>query len=301
MRAILTLGIFLELLLVTASCARSPQDLFDETRAFGFLVGQCEVGCRVPGTPEHEKGKEYILGALRRTSAKVEVQPFRHTTADGRVLELTNILAKWREEERERILLCAHWDSRPFADRDPVPKNRRLPVPGADDGASGVAVLLEIARCISRVAPPVGVDMVFFDGEDFGSFARMEDVLIGSRYFAAGNPGYRPRAGILIDMVGDRNLQILQEGYSRRYDPKLVQRIWRIAGELGYAGEFLSAPGGSIIDDHVPLNRAGIPCIVLIDINYAYWHTREDTPEHCSPDSLKILGRVLLKLIYEEK
>jgi hypothetical protein len=299
MRSVIGIAVFLSFVASNSACRKAPENLFDAQRAFRFLREQCELGPRVPGTLGHEKGREYIVNALKKTSADVELQEFTHKTMAGEVLSLTNIHARFGNS-KDRILLCAHWDTRPTADNDPDPQARTQPIPGANDGASGVAVLLEVARVLAERTPPLGVDIVLFDGEDYGSFLKMEDVLIGSTYFSRKSRGYRPKAAILIDMVGDRNLQILQEGYSLESSPQLVARIWQLAGKLGYSWVFLDGESGQIVDDHLPLNQAGIPCIDLIDMQYSYWHTREDTPDKCSPESLKIIGTVLLKLIYEQ-
>jgi len=194
-------------------------------------------------------------------------------------------------------LVCAHWDSRPTADRDPDPSKRSLPVPGANDGASGSAIVLELARALADNRPPRGVILVLFDGEDYG--ARVEDMLLGSRYFAQHYQGSAIEFGVLLDMVGDRSLRIPIEGYSQQRAPQVVTRIWNAAtavGSLAYVNE----RGPSVQDDHIPLLDAGIPCIDAIDMTYAYWHTTADTPDKCSAASLAAAGAPVLHALRAE-
>jgi Zn-dependent M28 family amino/carboxypeptidase len=201
----------------------------------------------------------------------------------------------------ERILLCAHWDTRPYADQDPDPQKRTRPILGANDGASGVAVLLEVARVLRQIPPVKGVDIVLFDGEDYGRGFNGDtsDYFLGARRFAAVNKGkYAPRLGILLDMIGDKDLTIYYEGNSNRTYPDHVARVWQAAAVLGYK-QFIRQGKYTISDDHIPLLEAGIPCIDLIDFDYPPWHTAGDTPDKCSPQSLKSVGDVVLKVVYE--
>jgi Zn-dependent M28 family amino/carboxypeptidase len=210
----------------------------------------------------------------------------------------TNIIASFGDQT-ERILLCAHWDTRAYADRDPDEKNHKTPILGAHDGASGVAVLLEVARVMKENPPPRGVDIVLFDGEDAGIEGQDETWCQGSRFFAQNKRfNYNPVYGILIDMVGDRDLNLPYEQYSYRFAPDLVKRIWGKAQDLGLSA-FDFVPGYEVVDDHRELLRVGIPCVVIIDFDYPYWHTLEDTVDKCSPESLGIVGTLLLHLIYE--
>jgi Zn-dependent M28 family amino/carboxypeptidase len=219
-------------------------------------------------------------------------------SADGDTLHLRNIIARFRPSDPNRVLYLSHWDSRPFADRDPLPANRTRPLPGADDGASSTAVLLGVADELKRTPPAIGVDLVFVDGEDYGEFDTDTDVLLGAKYFAAHLPtGYRPLFAILFDMVGDSDQVFLREQYSREAAPEVVERVWRTARGLGLRRQFPDRDTGYITDDHVPLIRAGIRAIDLIDIDYPYWHTTADTPDKLSAQSLANVGRLALALL----
>jgi Zn-dependent M28 family amino/carboxypeptidase len=274
---------------------------FDGDNAYQYLIKQCDFGARVPGTPAHRACRDFLTKELQGFGAQVVHQTFlQKLPLTGQSVTLTNIVASFGVDQTERVLLCAHWDSRPLADHDPEPANRSKPVPGANDGAAGVAVLLETARRLQRAAPRYGVDIIFFDGEDAGQSGRSESYALGAQYFADNkDPNYRPRWGILLDLVGDRDLEIYQEEYSLRYAPELVEMVWQRAARLGLPA-FIAKPGYEVADDHLPLLRAGLPCIDVIDFNYRYWHTSEDTPDKCSPASLAQVGQLILSLIYEK-
>lgn len=213
---------------------------------------------------------------------------------------MTNIIASFGLQKTERILLCAHWDSRPWADQDPISENRDKPIVGANDGASGVAVLLEVARHLQLAEPKYGVDIVLFDGEDSGLPGQAESYALGAQHFAKNKDfRYRPKFGILLDMIGDKDLQIYQEKNSVNYAPQIVERIWDRAAELGSV-PFHASLGYQVTDDHLPLLKVGIPCVDLIDFDYEYWHTLADTPDKCSPESLAEVGRLVLSLLYED-
>src|SRR5439155_263634 len=187
----------------------------------------------------------------------------------------------------ERVLFLAHWDTRPHADQSPNLGQQRLPVPGANDGASGVAVLLGVADALKAKPPAVGVDLLFVDGEDYGDFSKdSDDVLIGSRYFA-----------VLFDMVGDKDLQLYYEANSQAFAPEVVDRVWRTAADLGYGGTFIPGVRHSLTDDHVALQKAGIHAIDVVDFDYPYWHTPEDTIDKVSAASLQIVGDVAVALV----
>jgi Zn-dependent M28 family amino/carboxypeptidase len=201
------------------------------------------------------------------------------------------------------VILSAHWDTRPWADQDVSAENREKPVPGANDGASGVAVLLEFARIFAAHPPPMGVDLIFFDAEDVGESGMSESFALGSQYFARNLPqGTSYRFAINFDMVGDRSLEIYREANSDAFAPALMDAVFRRARLLGYP-QFIDEKVAGIYDDHMPLNEAHIPAIDLIDFNYPdhtnrYWHTLDDTPDKCSPESLKAVGTVILHLLY---
>jgi Zn-dependent M28 family amino/carboxypeptidase len=213
---------------------------------------------------------------------------------------MTNLVASFRKAGRKRLLLCAHWDSRPRAELDPSPVNRYKPVPGANDGASGVAVLLEVARALKAEPPGKAVDLAFFDGEDGGLEGDLTTWCLGSRHFAAVWPRqFFPEYAVLIDMVGDRDLHLPVERHSRMYAQDVVDRVWGAAKMLGLPA-FDQADGYDVVDDHLELIKAGIPAVDVIDLDYPFWHTTLDTPDKCSPESLEIVGRLLLHLIYSD-
>ncbi len=272
---------------------------FDSQKAFAFLVRQCEIGPRNPGSEGHRKGRDYLQATLAQYADSVRTQPFPlRFGRPEQTEEAYNIIARFQPEKKERILLCAHWDTRPWADEDPDPKNHDTPVLGANDGASGVAVLLEVARLLHKHQAPVGVDIVLFDGEDAGTSGSMNSWAQGSQYFARTlAPQDRPVFGVLIDMIGDADLVITKEANSLAAARPVVEKVWKIAQDLGCTA-FKPELGSSIMDDHIPLLQVGIPCIDLIDLDYPYWHTISDTPDKCSASSLDQVGRVLVHLIY---
>lgn len=255
-------------------------------------------GPRIPGTPAHDSEGDWLAAHLRATADTLVVQAFAHVTRKGDTLHLRNFLARFRPEATDRVLYLAHWDTRPHADHSPDPALRERPVPGADDGASGVAVLLGVADALKAKAPASGVDLLFVDGEDYGSFSDTNDVLIGSRYFAAHQPaGYPPLYGVLFDMVGAKDLQIYYEENSQATAPEVVDRVWRTAKDLGYDRYFLPGVKYALIDDHVALQHAGIHAIDVVDFDYPPWHTTEDTIDKVSAASLQVVGDVAVALL----
>ncbi|CUS96522.1 Peptidase family M28 [Candidatus Kryptobacter tengchongensis] len=273
---------------------------FNENSAFEYLKKQVSFGPRVPNSNAHEECKNFLINEISKYADAVNVQEFTHSYL-GKNFKLSNIIASFNLKSGFRILLCAHWDSRPYADEEREASKRIQPVPGANDGASGVAVLLEIARILKDNPAPIGVDIVFFDGEDLGIAGDLDNFCIGSKYFAKNKPvNYLPQFGILLDMVGDKELQIFKESNSVKYAPDVVNYVWGIARELGIS-EFRDEIKYNVYDDHIPLNEAGIRTIDIIDFDYPYWHTTEDTPDKCSPQSLGKVGKVLLNVIYRYK
>jgi len=271
---------------------------FDGERAFSYVQQQVAFGPRIPNTPPHEKTGDWILAHLRATADTVIVTAFQHRTRRGQVLNLRNFLARFRPQAAERVLCLAHWDTRPHADQSAGSAARKQPVPGANDGGSGVAVLLGVADALKARAPAVGVDLLFVDGEDYGNFSDSTEVLIGSRYFAAHQPpGYPPLYAVLFDMVGDKNLDIYYEGNSQAVAPEVVDRVWRIARDLGYGRFFLPGVKHTLIDDHVSLQRAGVHAIDVVDFDYPYWHTTDDTIDKVAAASLQIVGDVAVALV----
>ncbi len=283
---------------------------FNEDRAFEYLVAQTEFGPRNPGSIGHQQCLQYLTFELQKYADAVNQQSFRHTGYDGRSYQMTNIIASFNIEATHRILLGAHWDTRPRAERDPDPNRRYEPILGANDGASGVAVLLEIARLLSKNSPLIGVDIILFDGEDYGREGDLDQYCLGAKYFARNLPqGFRPRFGIIVDMVGDKEARFPRESNSIQHAPRVVDLIWNTARTLNLY-QFEDRQGGAIYDDHIPLNEVGIPTALIIDSDLVgydgpderrrYWHTTMDTPEQCSPESLGAVGRVLTEIIYRQ-
>lgn len=283
--------------------------MFNADSAYAFVEKQVAFGPRDPNSTGHRQTKEYLLEKLKAYAGERSVfaQEFTEEGYDGVSLELTNIIAAFNPQAGDRILLCAHWDTRPRADEDSL--DTETPILGADDGGSGVGVLLELARIMSRELPEIGVDIVLFDGEDYGEKGSLEKYFLGSRYWANNPPvqNYSPRFGILLDMVGGVDAQFPKEKYSLQYAPALVNEIWSIAEEKNYESYFLDQPGSAISDDHVVINRIlNIPTIDIIrhqpdteDITFApYWHTRADDMDIINRETLQAVGDVLVELIY---
>lgn len=278
--------------------AASNQVEFSGTTAYKYVQQQLAFGPRVPNTPGHVKTGDWLLGELRTRADTVVVQSFQVQTSKGQTLKLRNFFARFRAQATDRILFVAHWDTRPFADKSANLGQQRLPVPGANDGASGVAVLLGVADVLKAKPATVGVDLLFVDGEDYGDFADSTETLLGARYFARHlPPGYTTLFAVLFDMVGDRDLQIFQEGYSVQNAPEVVQRVWQTADRLGYGSVFVKRVNQTLTDDHVPLQAAGIRAIDVIDFDFPYHHTTEDTIDKVSAESLQIVGNVAVALI----
>ncbi len=296
------------LILILIAACNSQTAKFDGDRAFAFLKEQCELGPRYPGSPGHAALRARLIEFLQANADTVIVQDFvqiRDLVKD--TLRLTNIIAAFQTqretiEEATGLLIGAHWDTRPRADMDEDPAKRLTPILGANDGASGVAVLMHLAELLRQYPPDRPVYLVFFDGEDDGFPGALEYYCLGSQYFAKNMPIPKPKEAIIIDMIGDANLAIPVERRSINSNPILVRKIWGLAHARGYF-QFVSQIGQEIYDDHVPLIEAGIPAINIIDFHYPdqfnnYWHTTQDTPDKCSPKSLKIVGSVLLEYIY---
>lgn len=276
-----------------------PMPKFNAKQAFSYLVKQVDFGPRVPNSVDHQKCLDYFKEFFDMYADSVELQKFNVPGYDGTLLHLTNVIAHFNMKSKIRILLTAHWDTRPRADNQPGgPVDK--PIPGADDGASGVAVLMELARDFKESPPPIGVDIILWDGEDYGKEGDLDYYCLGSKYWAATKPAsYNPLFAINLDMVGQKNLSIPKEGYSVRYAPDVVKLIWDTAAEMGVK-QFVDSTSEPIYDDQLQLDNIGMKAIDLIDLNYRYWHTLEDTPDKCSPASLDAVGRVLLEVIYRK-
>jgi hypothetical protein len=280
-----------------ASCAALPQP--DGARALARATHQVAAGPRIPGTPGHRAIADWIASECTRLGGTVERDRFADSTL-GRRLDLENIIARFGPAGGRRITLMAHWDTRPQSDQDPDPAHRADPVPGANDAASGVAVLLEVAEAAHRSAPPVGVELVFVDGEDQGRATDAREFCIGSRRYAASfaaAPDRKPAAAFLFDMVGDRDLGIWPEVESSQRATNLVAMVLQGAHATG-AMSFHSEPRHDIVDDHISLLDAGIPAVDIIDFDYPAWHTHRDLPDQISARSLAEVSRVAIWLVY---
>ncbi len=288
--------LYLMLLGATGCSQRSDRAReFRADTALQYVHTQLAFGPRIPNTDGHRKTGDWILQQLKRTADSVEVQAFTHLTATGESLKLRNLIGRFRPDMTDRVLFLAHWDTRPKADKSPNLADQQLPVPGANDGASGVAVLLGVADALKLKAPTWGVDLLFVDGEDFGNFPG-PDVLIGSRYYTEHLAGGKPLFAVLFDMVGDADLQIFQEEYSVVNAPEVVQRVWTLAEELGFGRVFRPTVGYALEDDHIPFQKAGIRTIDVIDFDFPAHHTVNDTEDKVSAKSLGIVGEVAVAL-----
>jgi Zn-dependent M28 family amino/carboxypeptidase len=258
-------------------------------------------GPRVPGTPAHEKMGNWLDSLLHARADSVVVQSWNHVTAKRDTLRLRNFIARFNPQAQKRLLLLAHWDSRPISD-SPISKDSSHAVLGANDGGSGVALLLGVTDVLKKTPPAVGVDLLFVDGEDYGDFTKSPaDVLIGSRYYGAHQlPGPPPLYAVLFDLVADKDLQIYQEGNSLVGAPEVVDLVWSTAKDLGYAGYFIASPRHTLIDDHLELQKAGIRAIDVVDFDYPAWHTQFDTIDKVSGASLQVVGDVAVELIRRE-
>ncbi len=289
---------------------------FNEDSAFAFTKMQVDMGPRVPNSEAHKKCGLWLESKLKSYGWKVSLQEVRLRAFDGTVLNAKNIIGSIEPEAAVRVLLCSHWDSRPWCDNDPDSANWKKPVDGANDGASGVGVLLEIARILKNHDPGIGVDIVFFDAEDYGEpmWDRRqysgENWGLGSQYWAK-NPhvvNYSARYGILLDMVGVPSANFAQEGFSLQYAADIVSKVWSAAFRAGYGNYFVNSQGGTINDDHLYVNKyAGIPTINIIHYEansatgfFRYWHTTQDNMDHVDPKSLKATGQTVLTVIFEE-
>lgn len=292
---------------------------FDADSAFSFIQQQCKFGPRVPGTPSSRLCGDFLVESFKRFGATVEEQTTTVLRYDKEQTPVRNIIARVNPEAPQRILVCAHWDSRPWADNDNNEAHHHTPILGANDGASGVAVMLEICRLTQQQPLSVGVDFVCFDAEDLGVPEWDEDYegdssdtwCLGSAYWAeqAANAGYKARYGILLDMVGGRGATFSREMVSRHYADPIVEQFWTLGRKLGYSQFFPLRDGGYLTDDHVNVNRiARIPCIDIVpyfqDGPSSFgptWHTMQDTPENIDTNVLKAVGQTLTQMLYNEK
>lgn len=291
--------------LSAAACAdRSvapPTRTFDSASAFAYLQSQVAMGPRYPGTPGHERMKRWLDSLARERADTVLVQDWEQVTSKGKHLRLRNVLARFNPQAPKRILYVAHWDTRPFADNSPVAADKLKPVPGANDGASGVALLLGVADALRSAKPAIGVDLLFVDGEDFGDFSDSTETLLGSRYYAKHQAsGPAPLFAVVWDMVADKDPQFYHEGNSLLGAPEVVNLVWDAARVSG-AKAFQPSPKHTVTDDHTPLQKVGIRAIDVIDFDYPAWHTPDDTIDKVSASTLEEVGRVALRVIQEQE
>ncbi|MBO5864704.1 MAG: M28 family peptidase [Bacteroidaceae bacterium] len=293
--------------------------IFDADSAYSFVARQVAFGPRVPGTSTHRKCGDYLVDKLRSYGADVITQEVDLKAYNGDVLKARNIIAQFQPGKQERVMLCAHWDTRPWADSDPDKANHYKPILGANDGGSGVGVLLEVARQLSMNPTGVGVDIILFDAEDYGlhendveKYSSVKNSwALGSQYWSyfPHVSGYSPRYGILLDIVGAPGSVFHQEYYSIYFAPGVVRKVWQWAKKAGYSSYFVNEEGGAITDDHVYVNTtAGIPCIDIINYDPespngfgAHHHTVKDDMDWIDASTLKAVGQTVLTVIYNEK
>lgn len=289
---------------------------FNADSAYAFVAAQVAFGPRVPNSTAHVRCGDYLVAMLKKWGCTVVEQRFVATTYNGKKLNARNIVGSINPQATKRILLASHWDSRPVAEQDPIDK--KTPIAGANDGASGVGVLLELMRVLAQAKPQptVGVDVIFFDVEDGGDSELAKDkysgFCLGSQYWAANKhtPNYVAYYGVLLDMVGAKGATFPREGFSVQYAGEITRNIWNIASQLGYNQYFIDQDGGAITDDHLPVNElAKIPMIDIIhqQINnpkktfFEDWHTHEDDLRNIDRPTLKAVGQVLLQTLYQEE
>ena len=287
---------------------------FDADSAFYFVKAQTDFGPRVPNTEAHKKCALFLQNQLEKYCDKVFVQPFVTKTFDGIKINCKNIIGSFAPEKEKRILLAAHWDSRPFADHDPNPANSDTPIDGANDGASGVGVLLEIARQLKEKTSEVGIDIIFFDAEDWGTRNSQNESgdwwCLGSQHWAK-NPhveNYKAEYGILLDMVGATNAKFFQEYHSTYFASDVVKKVWRTAYQLGYKDYFVNSASNPITDDHLYISRiAKIPVIDIIHQDHtsrtgftSTWHTLQDNISNIDKHTLYVVGTTVLEVVMAE-
>lgn len=290
---------------------------FNADSAYQYVAKQVEFGPRVPNTKEHIACGDYLVASLEKFGANVTEQKMVVTAFDGTRLNARNIIGSYGADKKRRVLLFAHWDTRPFADSDADESRWREPILGANDGASGVGVLLEIARQINMKAPEVGVDIIFFDAEDYGDPTFAKNVpngewwCLGSQYWGK-NPhvkDYKADFGILLDMVGAKNATFFREGYSLHFAESIVGKVWGTANQLGYSNYFLNRSEGGVTDDHLYVNQLRhIPSIDIIQLDEKndfgfghYWHTHKDNMDIIDSKTLGVVGQTVMEVIYKEK
>jgi Peptidase family M28 len=286
--------------------AKIPE--FDAGYAFTQIEKQVSFGPRNPNSKGHQEALNYLQNELSKYADEVKLQSFSYPGYNGETLALTNIIAKFNPAKKHRIILCAHWDTRPRAEEDKNPQKQNMPILGANDGGSGVGVLLEIAKLLKSNQITYGIDIALFDGEDYGKSGDLENYSLGAKYFSANLPdNFQPAFAVLLDMIGDKDAYFPIEGNSRLYAPDVEAMIWNIAGQL-QADKFENKESEPIYDDHISLNSAGIRTVDIIDAELIgadtpverrnYWHTQKDDMKNIGKDTLQQVGKVLDYLIW---
>lgn len=290
-----------------------PQVQFMADSAYKYIQAQLDFGPRVPGTKAHNRCADYLVETLRSYGADTVLQQKTTVVAfNGDKLPINNIMARYNVSAPKRLLLVAHWDTRPWADAETDASKHLMPIPGANDGGSGVAVLLEIARNLGLNAPSVGVDMLFTDAEDYGNTGGDDNSwCLGTQYWVENmpyTPATMPVLGILLDIVGGIDAKFYREYFSEYYAPQVNDIIWAEAASAGFGDKFPNERRGAVTDDHVYINQAGIPCIDIIECaNPATgsfpptWHTLDDDINSIDRNSLKAVGQVVMNTIYKQK
>lgn len=288
---------------------------FSADSAYAYVEAQCEFGSRVPGSEAHQRCLQYFVEFFQAAGADtLIVQEGSSAIYDGTQMPIRNVIAQFNKDASRRIMLCSHWDSRPYSDNDPDTAMHRTPLLGAADGASGVGVLMELARIVGENSPAIGVDIILFDLEDWGAPYWAENIqgddwCLGSYYWARHphTPGYKAQYAILLDMVGATDAMFYREYFSERYAAWVVDKVWNRASQLGLSQRFVNKNGGAVTDDHIPVNEInGTPCVNIIHHNPysetgfgAFWHTQKDDMRNINKNTLGEVGRLLVDLIYK--
>jgi Zn-dependent M28 family amino/carboxypeptidase len=273
---------------------------FDGERAFGYLEQQVALGPRVPGTESSKAVRDLFYRHFEACGLEIDSQAFTFFDPYSSIdTPLVNVIASYRgaDDDEPALLLLAHYDSRPRTDHHSDSTMRHLPIDGANDGASGVAVLMELANLLKAQPPECNLDLVLVDGEDWGRSGDTDYYLLGSRQFARGSIRDKYSFGVVVDLVGDASQQIGREAYTERFYKPINDMIWQTAALLEVSS-FRDEVRHTIQDDHISIGAAGVPTALLIDFDYEYWHTEFDTPDKCSAESLANVGRVLAYIIY---
>lgn len=288
-----------------SSTAKIPA--FSGEAAFEQIKNFSAIGPRVPNTKAHEDAKDYIIKTITPYADIVKQQAFQLNGYDNEKLSLTNIIASFNPNEKKRVMICAHWDSRPWADAEKDTAKHKLPIPGVNDGASGVGIMLALAKVLHDTKPAIGVDLVFFDGEDYGRHSDLSNFCLGSKYFAVAKENYAPEFGVLLDLVGDKEARFYKEENSVAVAEDITTLFWDAAAKAG-AKTFVNEKKYGIYDDHTPLNSAGLKTIDIIDAELvgadaslgrrAYWHTLHDTMENIGLETITDVGKTVTTFLY---